>query len=51
MVTKLGDDYVIVSQPEFEIIISNKNFISLLEMIFIHGKSFKELLPKLLFEK
>ena len=51
MVTKLGDDDVIVSQPEFEIIISNKNFISLLEMIFIHGKSFKELLPKLLFEK
>ena len=51
MVTKLGDDYVSVSQPEFEIIISNKNFISLLEMIFIHGKSFKELLPKLLFEK
>lgn len=51
MVTKLCDDYVIVLQPEFEIIISNKNFIDLLEMAFRNGKSFKELLPKLLFEK
>ena len=51
MVTKLCDDYAIVLQPEFEIIISNKNFIDLLEMAFRHGKSFKELLPKLFFEK
>lgn len=50
MVTSLDGNYVIVKQPEFEIIISNSNFIGLLNMVFIEGKSFKELLPELLFE-
>lgn len=50
MVTSLKGQYVIVMQPDFEIVISNNNFVKLLNMDFIEGKSFKELLPELLFE-
>lgn len=51
MVTSLKGQYVIVMQPDFEIVISNNNFVELLNMDFIEGKSFKELLPELLFEE
>ena len=50
MVTRLQDDYVIVSQPDFQSVISNKNFKQLLEMPFIDGKSFRELISEFLFE-
>lgn len=47
MVTSLRHEYVIIIQPSFEEVISNKNFITLLNMPFIDGKSFKELLTDL----
>ena len=50
MVTGLGERYVIVSQPDFSEVISSDNFRKLLEMPFINGKSFHELLGNLLFE-
>lgn len=50
MVTTLNGKYAIVKQPDFEIVISNNNFVELLNMVFSEGKSFKELLPELLFE-
>jgi hypothetical protein len=50
MVTNLNGEYAIVKQPDFETVISNSNFIELLNMDFMDGKSFKVLLPELLFE-
>lgn len=50
MVTSLNNKYVIVSQPDFREIISNKNFKELLEMPFIDGMSFHTLIAELLFE-
>ena len=50
MVTSFGERYVIVSQPDFNEVISSDNFRKLLEMPFISGKSFHELLGNLLFE-
>jgi hypothetical protein len=51
MVTSINGVYAIVKQPDFEIVISNSNFIELLNMVFLEEKSFKELLPELLFEE
>ncbi|SHN64499.1 hypothetical protein SAMN02745247_02803 [Butyrivibrio hungatei DSM 14810] len=50
MITFLNERYVIVKQPEFSTVVECNNFIKLLEMPFIEGKSFKELLPEFLFE-
>lgn len=50
MVTSFGERYVIISQPDFNEVISSDNFRKLLEMSFISGKSFHELLGNLLFE-
>jgi hypothetical protein len=51
MVTSINGVYAIVKQPDFEIVISNSNFIELLNMVFLEEKSFEELLPELLFEE
>ncbi len=51
MVTRLRKEYVIVSQPDFKEVISNKNFKNLLEMPFISGKSFHDLIEEFLFEE
>ena len=51
MVTSLHDEYVIVSQPQFAEVISNKNFKDLLEMPFDGEKSFSELIDEFLFEE
>ncbi|MBP5491438.1 MAG: hypothetical protein J6Y08_01200 [Clostridiales bacterium] len=50
MVTSLYGRYVIVSQPDFEEVISNENFKDLLDMVFSDGKSFSELIGEFLFE-
>ena len=50
MVTSLRYEYVIVTMPEFEEVICNKNFLALLNMPFMDGKSFKELMDEFLFE-
>lgn len=50
MVTSLQGDYVIVTQPDFNVVIRNKNFKQLLEMPFIEGKTFQELISAFLFE-
>lgn len=50
MVTSLRNEYVIVTQPDFKEVISNKNFKALLEMPFVDGKSFHELIDDFLFE-
>ena len=50
MITTLQSKYVIVSLPEFNEIISNNNFLELLNTTFINGHTFKELLSELLFE-
>lgn len=50
MVTSLRHEYVIITQPDFTEIISNKNFKALLEMPFIEGRSFHELIDELWFE-
>ena len=42
--TSLRNEYVIVTQPDFKEVISNKNFKALLEMPFVDGKSFHELI-------
>ena len=50
MVTKIKNEYVIVMQPDFTIVVSNNNFKELLEMPFLNGKSFHELIESFLFE-
>ena len=50
MVTSLRHVFVIVTQPDFTEVISNKNFKDLLEMPFIEGKSFHEMIGEFLFE-
>ena len=50
MITTLRGRYVIVFQPDFNEVISSDNFRELLEMPFINGKSFHDLLGSLLFE-
>lgn len=50
LVTSLRNEYVIVSQPDFDEIICSDNFISLLNMPFIGNQSFKDLICEFLFE-
>lgn len=50
LVTSLRGEYVIVTMPDFEEILINQNFLDLLNMPFIDGKSFKELINEFLFE-
>ena len=50
MVTSLKGEYIIVTQPEFKEVISSGNFKELLEMPFIDGKSFHELIDEFMFE-
>ena len=50
MVTSLRGEYVIVTQPDFKTVISNRNFKELLEMPFIDNKSFRDLIDDFLFE-
>ena len=50
MVTSIKGDYLIVTQPDFGEVISNKNFLDLLNMPFDNEKSFKELIGEFIFE-
>lgn len=51
LVTEIRDDYLILEENTWNIIVKSKNFRVLLEKkIFIDGKTFKELVPKMWFE-
>lgn len=50
MVTYFNGKYSIVSQPEFNVIVSSDNFLGLLDAPFLNEKSFKELIADFLFE-
>ncbi len=50
LVTSLNGEYVIVTMPDFDELIISKNFLELLTIPFIDGKSFKELINDFLFE-
>ena len=50
LITSLRGEYVIVTMPDFNELIVNKNFLNLLTTPFIDGKSFKELINGFLFE-